>query len=127
MNEETGQKTVYIHKLHDKKYQSPGSRSQPTLDTQRPEFTDKYGTFCGQYGHGTTTCTFMAKLLIASESLNKVDQKTKKELQEVFKQAQQKQREKRLKQHTNTIQQLLDHGGSREDIDKLLTRIQGGK
>jgi hypothetical protein len=33
MNEETGQNTIYIHKLHDRKYGTPGNRPQPTVDT----------------------------------------------------------------------------------------------
>jgi hypothetical protein len=63
------------------------------------------------------TCAFMAKPLIASESLNKIDQKIKKELQEVFKQAQRKRREKRLK----NIPTLYDNYLTMEVLGRILT------
>jgi hypothetical protein len=66
----------------------------------------------------------MAKLLIASESIHKVDTKTKKEIQDAFKQAQRKKRERRLKRHTSMIRQLLDNGGTKEDIEAVLNIMQ---
>jgi predicted Abi (CAAX) family protease len=66
----------------------------------------------------------MAKLLIATESLSKVDPKIKKDLKEHHKQQQRQRRESRLKRHTRTIRQLLDQGGSREDIEAVLETLQ---
>jgi len=66
----------------------------------------------------------MAKLLIAQESLTKVDQKTRKDIQDSFRQEQRHRREQKLKKKTHMIRQLLDNGGSREEIDALLTSIQ---
>lgn len=69
MNKETGQSHAYIHKLHDRKQGNIGNWSQHHSDTPHSELTDKYCIFCGQYGHTTTSCAFMAKLIIASEFL----------------------------------------------------------
>ncbi len=66
----------------------------------------------------------MAKLLIAQESLTKVDQKIRKDIQDSFRQEQRHRREQKLKKKTHMIRQLLDNGGSREEIDALLTSIQ---
>lgn len=65
----------------------------------------------------------MAKLLIANESLSKVDSKVKKELQEMFHGKQQKQQEKCLKTKANVIRKLLDSGASREDIKVVLDTL----
>lgn len=65
----------------------------------------------------------MAKLLIANESLQKFDPKTKKDLEENFCQEQHRKRDLKLKKKTNMIRKLLDTGGSREDIEVNLNSI----
>jgi hypothetical protein len=84
MMEETGGQPSVIGRMHDKKHYK-GIKSTKT------ETVDKYCNFCGMYGHITVNCEFMAKLLLATESLSKVDGKTKKDLQDAFK-AEQKKR-----------------------------------
>ncbi len=54
----------------------------------RESLTDKYWHFCGTHGHITVNCEFMAKLITAMEQIKKVNVKSKKELQENFKQEQ---------------------------------------
>jgi len=66
----------------------------------------------------------MAKLLIATESLAKVDPKVQKELKENLKQKQRARREHRIRKHTSAIRQLLDQGGSKEDIQAALECLQ---
>jgi dihydrodipicolinate synthase/N-acetylneuraminate lyase len=66
----------------------------------------------------------MAKLLIATESLAKVDPKVQKELKENLKQKQRARREHRIRKHTSAIRQLLDQGGSKEDIKAALECLQ---
>jgi hypothetical protein len=90
MMEETGQTQCYIRKLQDKRTQR--QRFGKTT-TDNKELVDKFCHFCGMYGHVTTSCEFMAKLLIANESLSKVDPKAKKEIQDTFRKGQQKRRE----------------------------------
>lgn len=65
----------------------------------------------------------MAKLINATEHLNKVDTKVKKELQEQFRQKQWRRRAKQLAKQTNIIRKLLDTGGSREDIETALAQL----
>jgi hypothetical protein len=76
MMEETGQTQCYIRKLQDKRTQRQRF-GKTTTDSK--ELVDKFCHFCGMHGHVTTSCEFMAKLLIANESLSKVDPKAKKE------------------------------------------------
>ncbi len=65
----------------------------------------------------------MAKLLIANDSLSKVDHKIKKDLQEAFCEEQRKKRDKKLKKKTGMIRKLLDSDGSRAEIDTILASI----
>jgi hypothetical protein len=122
INEETNTSfsNPTIRRAQDKRYQNnkkPGTQ----IDT-RPA-VDKYCHYCGAHGHIGTNCDFMAKLLIAHESLMKVDSKTKKEVQESFREDQRKKRDKKLKRKTGMIRKLLDNGGSREEIDAILASI----
>jgi len=64
--------------------------------------TDKYCYYCGQHGHMTINCEFMVKLINATEHLNKVDSKLKKELQEHFCQKQKKRRDTHLQNSHST-------------------------
>lgn len=66
----------------------------------------------------------MAKLIIANESLTKVDPKVKKELKENLRQQQKQRREQRLRRHANTIRQLIDQGGTKEEIEAALDNMQ---
>jgi hypothetical protein len=59
----------------------------------------------------------------ANAYLDKVDSKTKKELQENHKKLHRERRERRLKRHTAKIRQLLDNGGTREEVEALLDLI----
>jgi uncharacterized protein YjiS (DUF1127 family) len=65
----------------------------------------------------------MAQLINATEKLNKVDIKVKKEIQEYFRQKQKQHRAKRLSKQTNVIRKLLDTGVSREDIEAALIKL----
>jgi hypothetical protein len=124
MMEETGTSLPQIRRMRDGKF---AKRLPAKLQTDNPkqDIVDKYCNFCGQHGHISMNCEFMAKLLIANESLAKVDTKSKKELQDNYKNEQRKCREKRLKKQTNIIRKLLDTGGSREDIEAVLANING--
>jgi hypothetical protein len=62
------------HSLVKKGSPTPGTHA----DNKR-NAVDKYCHFCGIHGHLSTSCDFMAKLIIANESLKKVDAHTKKE------------------------------------------------
>jgi chromatin segregation and condensation protein Rec8/ScpA/Scc1 (kleisin family) len=86
--------------------------------------TDKYCHFCGTHGHITVNCEFMAKLMTAMEHIKQVDNKTRKEIQDKFKQEQKKRRERKLARHANTIRKLLDTGTSQDEIEEVLTSIQ---
>lgn len=122
MKEERGQSMSHIRRMQERK----STRKVPTSDFNkqyRREVVDKYCNFCGAFGHITTNHEFMAKLLIANESLSKVDSKVKKELQEMFHGKQQKQQEKCLKTKANVIRKLLDSGASREDIKVVLDTL----
>ncbi len=121
MNEEAGNSTAYIRKIHDAKKPRP---KVPKTQIQPAPVDDRYCHFCGCRGHEPSQCNLMAKLLIASESLAKVDPKVKRELKDYHKQQQKQRRENRLKRHTSTIWQLLDNGGSREDIEAALNNLQ---
>jgi len=65
----------------------------------------------------------MAKLILATESLSKVDGKTKKKLQEAFRAEQKKRRDKRMQRKANVIRKLLDTGGTRADIEAALSTM----
>lgn len=123
MNEEVGNHTALIRWLKDKMY-CPYVPKDRRSDPQKSDVIDKYCNLCGGHGHGPSTWAFTAKLIIASESIHKVDTKTKKEIQDAFKQAQRKKRERRLKRHTSMIRQLLDNGGTKEDIEAVLNIMQ---
>jgi hypothetical protein len=121
MMEETGQNQSYIRKLQDKR--TPRQRNGKT-QSDKKEIVDKFCNFCGMHGHIITSCEFKAKLLIANDSLSKVDLKAKKELQETFKKEQQKRRERHLQKHTKIIRHLIDAGGSKDDMDAALAELQ---
>lgn len=122
MMEEQGQHMAYIWQMQDKR--NNRKTSGPELNKHpRKEMVDKFCNFCGTFGHTTTNCKFMAKLLIANESITKVDGKVKKELQEIFWGEQQKFRERHLETKANVIQKLLDTGASKEDIEKVLETL----
>jgi hypothetical protein len=109
-----------IRCAHNKRHQhnkKPGTQ----IDTRLA--VDKYCHYCGAHGHIGINCDFMAKLLIAQESLMKADSKAKKEVQESFREDQRKKRDKKLKKKTSMIRKLLDTGGSREEIDAILATI----
>jgi hypothetical protein len=53
-----------------------------------------------------------------------VDPKAKRELQETFKKEQQKRRERCLQKHTKIIRQLIDTGGSKDEINEALDDLQ---
>jgi hypothetical protein len=124
MMEETGTSLPQIRRMRDGKF-AKWLPAKLQTDNPKQDIVDKYCNFCGQHGHISTNCDFMAKLLIANESLAKVDTKSKKELQDNYKNEQRKRREKRLKKQTNIIRKLLDTGGSREDIEAVLANING--
>jgi hypothetical protein len=109
----------------------PGPRNQGTVTTHKhdndKDGKDKYCYFCGMNGHEPPECNFMAKLVRAQESLNRVDQKTKKALKERFKQEQQKQREKRLTRRTKTIRQLIDSGATNEEVENFMLQDENEK
>jgi len=126
MSEEMGQNTSIVRKIvSNDKHQRSGSNKQHTAKPiqEQSESKDVYCYYCGEYGHPPPTCHFMAKLAKASESLNKIDSKTKKEVIEAFRQKQRLKREKRMKQKTATIRKLLDSGGSKEDIVAVLDTL----
>jgi hypothetical protein len=81
MLEETGKSSSCIRRMNDKDRNQ--KRTQHHKKEREP-ITDKYCHFCGAHGHITVNCEFMAKLLTAMEQMKKVDQKSKKELQENF-------------------------------------------
>jgi hypothetical protein len=120
MTEETGHNQVHIRKLQDKRVVKQRNSKQ---NNDKAELVDKYCHFCGMHGHVTTSCEFMAKLLIANEMLSKVDPKAKKELQDTFRKEQQKRREKRMQKHTKIIRQLIDAGGSKDNITAALDNL----
>jgi hypothetical protein len=102
MMEERGQSAIHIRRMQDQRARKP-----PVLDTQKSQKQkddiDKYCNFCGTFGHNNSNCEIMANLLNANESLNKVDGKLKKELQETFFNEQCQCMEKRLKSKANVI------------------------
>lgn len=118
MMEETGHKMPQIRQMRDKKFIKYHAEKQ-NIDNIKRNIADKYCDFCGQHGHISTNCDFMAKFIIATVSLNKVDVKVKKELQENYRQEQCKH-EKCLKKKTSMIRKLLDNRGSKEDIEAIL-------
>lgn len=121
--EETCKEISCIRHMQDKKTPKRYTDKSIRSTDSTKDMIVKYCHFCGMHGPITTNCEFMAKLLIANESLNKVDNKLKKELQETFRNEQKKRREKRLKKQTNIIRKLLDTGGSRADIEAVLATI----
>jgi len=126
MSEEMGQNTSIVRKIvSNDKHQRSGSNKQHTAKPiqEQSESKDVYCYYCGEYGHPPPTCHFMAKLAKASESLNKIDSKTKKEVIEAFRQKQRLKREKWMKRKTATIRKLLDSGGSKEDIVAVLDTL----
>jgi hypothetical protein len=121
-----GQATACIREMYDKsRYNRKHNKKHGADDTGKKEnaIMDKYCSFCGTYGHATNTCEFMAQLINATEKLNKVDIKVKKEIQEHFRQKQKQHRAKRLSKQTNVIRKLLDTGVSREDIKAALIKL----
>lgn len=86
MMEDIGTSTACIRKMYDKTRQWKLSNKQTGGDINRKDgdITDKFCYYCGQHGHMTVNCEFMAKLINATEHLSKVDSKAKKELQEGF-------------------------------------------
>jgi hypothetical protein len=67
---------------------------QISLRPKHKEIINKYYNFCGAFGHPTTTCGFMAKLMNTNnKSLSKLDGKLIKDLQEALHWAKQMQRE----------------------------------
>jgi hypothetical protein len=123
MMEEAGISPSHIRQINAKRHRRQTDKQGRMPDGPKKEVIDKFCNFCGMHGHISTNCDFMAKLLNANDSLNKVDGKLKKDLQDSFKQEQRKSRERRLKQKTNMIRKLLDTGGSREDIEHILQTI----
>jgi hypothetical protein len=121
MTEEAGVGVGYIRAVHASKKTRQGHPGKPMPPPT--DVSDKTCTFCGCQGHDPPNCHFMAKLVIATESLKKVDNKVKKELKDNLKQQQKQRREQRLQKHTSTIRQLLDQGGSREEIDAVLNSM----
>jgi hypothetical protein len=126
--EETGTSNPCIRQMQDK--HSYGRKrghlflgSQSSNEATQHKAKDMYCQYCGAHGHSSATCKFMAKLIIANESLQKVDHKMKKELNDMFHHEQRRQQERKLKQKTHMIQQLLDTGGSRDDIEAILNTI----
>ncbi len=82
---------AYIRKMYDKKHQQSckfNDKSAVPDMWRKDDLTNKLCYYCGQHGHMTVNCKFMAKLINATEHLNKVDTKAKKELQEHFRQIQ---------------------------------------
>ncbi len=124
MTEEMGQGQSYIRAIHPNKAKSPHRSWKPTTNETRQDGQEKYCYFCGADGHEPPECRFMAKLVKAQESLNKVDSKTKKALKERFKQDQQKQREKRIKRQNKVIRHLVDNGGSTEEVAAMIRKLQ---
>jgi hypothetical protein len=122
IHEETGATFSHptIHRTQDKRPHHP---KKPGTQNDARTTVDKYCHYCGTHGHLSTNCDFMAKLLIAQDSLTKVDTKVRKDLQDNFREEQRKKRDKKLKKKTGMIRQLLDTGGSREEIDAILASI----
>jgi len=118
MMEETGTQTSIIRRVHDRKH----SRGVKPMKSDSG-MVDKFCHFCGMYGHIMAHCEFMAKLILATESLSKVDGKTKKKLQEAFRAEQKKRRDKRMQRKANVIRKLLDTGGTRADIEAALSTM----
>lgn len=122
--EETGTSLPTIRRAHDKHHQPKRGLITSGNHADNKRITvDKYCHFCGVHGHLSTSCDFMAKLIIANESLKKVDPNIKKDLQESFRKEQRRKRDKKLQKKTNMIRKLLDSGGSREDIEAILESI----
>jgi hypothetical protein len=80
MMEETGNTIPQMRQMHDKMFLSHHTE-KPQTDNIKRDIVDKYCNFCGQHGNISNNCDFMAKLIIANESLNKVHVKVKKKLQ----------------------------------------------
>jgi len=124
MTEEMGQGQSYIRAIHPNKVKSPHRSWKPTTNETKQDGQKKYCYFCGADGHEPPECRFLAKLVKAQESLNKVDSKTKKALKERFKQDQQKQQEKRIKLQNKVIRHLVDNGGSTEEVAAMIRKLQ---
>jgi len=99
MDEELGQGGSHVRKVTTDKRNRTGQRGiRPVpIDTTTKDSKDEYCTYCGDFGHPTSNCLFMAKLMKANAYLDKVDSKTRKELQENHKKLQRERRERRLK------------------------------
>jgi hypothetical protein len=83
MNEELGQASSHVRKINERRNrQHPKAPRPPPINTGGKEGKDEYCFYCGDFGHPTSNCLFMAKLMKANESIDRVDPKTKKELQE---------------------------------------------
>jgi len=87
------------------------------------QYVDTFCSFCGQHGHASTQCDFMAQWLSAYDSLKKVDAKSKEQLQTNFENEQHRMRNKKLKKKVTTIRQLISTGGSSEEAMALLDSI----
>jgi len=128
MHEEAGTGTPYIRAVNDGRKHRPSSKTgkgiQHKVQPPPSDVSDKLCSFCGCRGHEPPQCHFMAKLIIANESLTKVDPKVKKELKENLRQQQKQRREQRLRRHANTIRQLIDQGGTKEEIEAALDNMQ---
>ena len=126
MAEELGQQGSHIRKINtpNRNKMRPPPQQKSDVAVEQADSMDVYCHFCGEYGHPPTKCHFMAKLMKASASSDKVDSKTKKEAQESFKQKQRQKRERRLKRKTALVHKLLDSGGSRDDIAAVLDSMQ---
>jgi len=122
MNEEVGSNSMHIRKITVDRRNRTGQKTlkNSQKDTNTKDGKDEYCEYCGDFGHPTNACLFIAKLMNINEKLDKVDSKTRKELKDHHRKLQRERRERKLKRHTAKIRHLLDNGGTRDEVDALL-------
>jgi hypothetical protein len=121
MMEASNNGPVYVRKAQDHQHHR---KTQRVPDAKDPSgTTDKYCFFCRTHGHVTNTCEFMAKFITATDNINKLDSKSRKELQDHYKATQKKKRECMLARKTKVIRKIMDTGGSTDDIEQALAAL----
>lgn len=134
MVEETGG-NIWIRRIGDRSRDTPRdgrdrhnrSKTKEKEKEESPKDTrplqDVYCSLCGGHGHPDTQCDFSAKLLKTQESLKTIDQKRKAQLQQNFRQEQQKRRARRLKKKLSTIRQMIYGGAEAKEVETLLDSL----
>jgi hypothetical protein len=84
MNEEIGSNSMHIRKITVDRRNRTGQKTvkNSQKDTNTKDGKDEYCEYCGDFGHPTNACLFIAKLINVNGKLDKVDSKTRKELKD---------------------------------------------